>query len=102
MIIVQSKSIEQQLKVLSLLDKPNTLLVVLQKDYIITKLFMKLIVEILILSIIFCHAQFDLRNSYMLLVVDGAIQHQSLDIINILKNTNIKMHFFVSHSSYLT
>jgi hypothetical protein len=54
---------------------PNTLLVASQKGYITIKLFMKLIIEILILSVIFLYAQFDLGNSRALLVVDGAIQH---------------------------
>jgi hypothetical protein len=102
MIVVQLKSIEQQLKVLGLPNKPNTLLVTLQKGYITTELFMKLIIEILIPSVTFRHAQFDLRNLCALLVVDGTTQHQSLDIINTLKSTNIRMHFLVPHSSHLT
>jgi hypothetical protein len=61
--------------VLDLPNEPNTLLVASQKGYITTKLFMKLIIEILIPSIIFRHAQFDLGNSHVFLVVDGATQH---------------------------
>jgi hypothetical protein len=61
--------------VFGLPNKPNTLLVALQKGYITTKLFIKLIIEILIPSVIFCHTQFDLGNSHMLLIVDGATQH---------------------------
>jgi hypothetical protein len=61
--------------VLGLPNGPNTLLVASQKDYIIIKLFMKLIIEILILSVIFRYAQFNLGNSHALLVVDGATQH---------------------------
>jgi hypothetical protein len=63
---------------------------------------MKLIIEILIPSVIFCRAQFDLGNLHALLVVDGATQHQSLDIINALKSANIRMYFFVPHSFHLT
>jgi hypothetical protein len=58
-----------------LLDEPNTLLVASQKSYIITKLFIKFIIEILISSIIFCHTQFNLGNLYVLLMVNGATQH---------------------------
>jgi hypothetical protein len=54
-----------------LLNKPNTLLVALQKGYITTKLFMKLIIKILIPNVIFCYAQFNLRNSHILLVVNN-------------------------------
>jgi hypothetical protein len=75
MIVVQSKSIKRQLKVLGLPNGLNTLLVTLQKGYITTKLFMKLIIEILIPSVIFRHAQFDLGNSHAFLVVDSATQH---------------------------
>jgi hypothetical protein len=88
--------------VLSLPNGPNTLLVASQKGYITTELFMKLIIEILIPSVIFRRAQFDLGNSRALLVVDGATQHQSLDIINALESANIGMHFLVPHSSHLT
>jgi hypothetical protein len=61
--------------VLGLSDGPNTLLVASQKGYITIKLFMKLIIEILNLSIIFHHVQFDLGNSHVFLVVDSATQH---------------------------
>jgi hypothetical protein len=101
MIVVQSKSIKRQLKVLGLPNEPNTLLVASQKGYITIELFIKLIIEILIPSVIFCRAQFDLENSHALLVVDGATQHQSLNIINALKSANI-MYFLVPHSSHLT
>jgi hypothetical protein len=96
------KSIKQQLKVLDLPNEPNTFLVTLQKGYITIELFIKLIIEILIPSVIFCHAQFDLGNLHALLVVDGATQHQSLDIINALKSANIRMYFLVSRSFHLT
>jgi hypothetical protein len=75
MIVVQSKSIKRQLKMIDLPNRPNTFLVALQKGYITTKLFMKFIIKILIPSVIFRHAQFDLGNSHVLLVVDGATQH---------------------------
>jgi hypothetical protein len=75
MIVVQLKSIKRQLKVLGLSNKPNILLVILQKGYITTELFMKFIIEILIPSVIFRRAQFDLRNSRVLLVINGATQH---------------------------
>jgi ligand-binding SRPBCC domain-containing protein len=101
MIVVQLKLIKQQLKVLGLPNRLNTLLVASQKGYITTKLFMKLIIKILIPSVIFRHAQFDLGNSHALLVVDGTTQHQSLDIINALESVNIGMHFLVPHSFHL-
>ena len=83
-------------------DSPNILLVVLQKGYVTSELFLKLVNEILLPEAELRRAKFGLPNSQCLLILDGATQHHSFEAREALTRANIQVHFLVPHLSHLT